>query len=150
MFVSREELCFRYTQDGSSCREYHHEATLGSNQSMVGKCIMCSTLHDDYYDNGHAPCEGREASCCRCRVLVLVCNTCRANVRCWGEPEGKTELFCGHSCKGCVEEKVILPKTLRQKCFSCRLSSQQSTSIVSVKDSRDCEKSTLKVVLRSQ
>lgn len=71
--------------------------------SLVGKCIVCSSPHDDY-DNGHAPCENLEARCCRCRVLVLVCNDCRAMTRCWGEPEGKDELFCGENGKLCVDE----------------------------------------------
>ena len=62
--------------------------------------------HDDY-DNGHAPCEGKEARCCRCRVLVLVCDSCRAHVRCWGEPTDKDELYCGKSGKTCVDEGNI-------------------------------------------
>ena len=58
----------------------------GNVVSLVGQCILCSNPHDDY-DNGHAPCEEKEARCCRCRVLVLVCNECRRKVRCWGESE---------------------------------------------------------------
>ena len=49
-----------------------------------GKCIICSSPHDDY-DNGYPPSAGKEARCCRCRVLVLVCNDCRIKVNCWGE-----------------------------------------------------------------
>ena len=71
--------------------------------SLVGKCIICNTPHDDY-DNGNSPCEGKEARCCRCRVLVLVCNECRSKVRCWNEPEGHEELYCGDSGKTCVDE----------------------------------------------
>lgn len=74
--------------------------------SLVGKCILCCTPHDDY-DNGHSPCAGKEARCCRCRVLVLVCNACRADVRCWGESEGKNELYCGQAGKACVDEGNI-------------------------------------------
>ena len=60
--------------------------------STVGKCIICSSPHDDY-DNGHAPVLEREVRCCRCRVLVLVCNDCRERVRCWGEEK---EEDCEH------------------------------------------------------
>jgi predicted sulfurtransferase len=60
--------------------------------SKVGRCIICSSLHDGY-DNGFAPCDNREARCCRCRVLILVCNTCRANVRCWGEQSSEEEQY---------------------------------------------------------
>ena len=77
--------------------------------SLVGKCIVCFTPHDDY-DNGHAPCEGKEARCYRCRVLVLICNKCRANVRCWGESEGEHELYCGNMGKTCVDEGNIASK----------------------------------------
>ena len=58
--------------------------------SQVGRCIVCSSLHDDY-DNGFAPCDNKEARCCRCRVLILVCNACRANVRCWGEQSSEED-----------------------------------------------------------
>lgn len=81
-----------------------------------GKCVVCSCSHNDY-DNGHAPCEGKEARCCRCRVLVLVCDDCRRKVRCWGEGDegtneidvdSKTELlpdvFCGDGGKECVNQ----------------------------------------------
>jgi predicted sulfurtransferase len=64
--------------------------TTTTKSSKVGRCIICSSLHDDY-DNGFAPCDNREARCCRCRVLILVCNTCRANVRCWGEQSSEEE-----------------------------------------------------------
>ncbi|KAL9178587.1 hypothetical protein ACHAXT_001925 [Thalassiosira profunda] len=84
----------------------------GSVVSLVGRCIVCSTPHDDY-DNGHAPCEEKEARCCRCRVLVLVCNECRQKVRCWGEPESnecEMELFCGKGGTECVDEGNIAAK----------------------------------------
>lgn len=83
----------------------------------VGRCVICKCPHDDY-DNGHAPCENKEARCCRCRVLVLVCDDCRAKVRIWGEElnvhEGdndgsnngvprKPDLFCGESGQ-CINE----------------------------------------------
>lgn len=88
--------------------------------SLVGRCVVCSAPHDDY-DNGHAPCEEREARCRRCRVLVLVCDGCRERVRCWGEDdppsscvgdddEGgtvackKVDLFCGKGGKECIDE----------------------------------------------
>lgn len=74
--------------------------------SLVGKCVICSTPHDDY-DNGHSPCEGKESRCCRCRVLVLVCNDCRTKVKCWGEPDGKDELYCGDYGKRCVDDGNI-------------------------------------------
>lgn len=78
--------------------------------SLVGQCIKCSCPHDDY-DNGHAPSEGKEARCCRCRVLVLVCNDCRRKVRSWGEethPDAVdcevTDLFCGQEGTKCIDE----------------------------------------------
>jgi len=91
--------------------------------SLVGQCIVCSAPHDDY-DNGHAPCEEKEARCCRCRVLVLVCNDCRDKVRCWGEPlsydgdvdgcdgatTDKMNLFCGRAGIECVDEGNVAEK----------------------------------------
>lgn len=82
--------------------------------SPPGRCVICRASHDDY-DNGHAPADGMEARCCRCRVLVLVCNECRRRVRCWGEKEedksGRLEnegrfrsLFCGPHGLECVDE----------------------------------------------
>ena len=77
--------------------------------SLVGRCLMCANPHDDY-DNGRAPCEEREARCCRCRVLILVCDTCRLGVRCWGEPprsgddDRKKDIFCGGSGAQCVDD----------------------------------------------
>lgn len=89
-------------------------ASSSATKCIVGKCIICSCPHDDY-DNGHAPCEEKEARCCRCRVLVLVCNDCRKKVYSWGEEakscgdsgEGeivKTELFCGKGGAECIDE----------------------------------------------
>jgi hypothetical protein len=79
----------------------------GGRISHVGRCVMCSSPHDDY-DNGHAPCEEREARCCRCRVLLLVCDGCRLRVRCWGEPqsddERKRDIFCGDAGAKCVDD----------------------------------------------
>ena len=91
------------------------EAAAGSSSDtkcIVGKCIICSCPHDDY-DNGHAPCEEKEARCCRCRVLVLVCDDCRKKVHSWGEgskscgDDGeivKTDLFCGKGGRECIDE----------------------------------------------
>eukprot|EP00986_Skeletonema_menzelii_P000153 scaffold33_cov147-Skeletonema_menzelii.AAC.4 len=71
--------------------------------SLVGQCIICSNAHDDY-DNGFSPCDEKEARCCRCRVLVLVCNDCRPKVRSCGEPEADnvTDLLCGGT--SCIDE----------------------------------------------
>lgn len=66
-----------------------------------GRCLLCQCPHDDY-DNGHAPSENREARCCRCRVLVLVCNECRDRVRSCGEEHDKPELLCGG--QECIDE----------------------------------------------
>jgi predicted sulfurtransferase len=82
----------------------------GGTDSIVGRCLVCDTPHDDY-DNGHAPAENFEARCCKCRILILVCNTCRQHVTCWGEEspsssssttndydakeEIKPKLYCG-------------------------------------------------------
>lgn len=68
--------------------------------AVVGKCVVCSTAHDDY-DNGHAPNEQKEARCNTCRMLILVCNTCRPNYASWGEQDSeeltpsRTLLYCG-------------------------------------------------------
>jgi predicted sulfurtransferase len=76
-----------------------------SSREIAGRCMICKDLHDDY-DNGHAPCENKEARCCRCRVLVLVCNNCRVKVRAWGEDD-KDEtlpfLYCGGGTE-CVDQ----------------------------------------------
>ena len=65
---------------------------------IIGKCLVCHTPHDDY-DNGHAPSENKEARCNTCRMLVLVCDNCRPNYRCWGEDEDadKPILYCGNT-----------------------------------------------------
>ena len=89
-------------------------AASSATKCIVGKCIICSCPHDDY-DNGHAPCEEKEARCCRCRVLVLVCNDCRKKVHSWGEEAKsrvdvddevtmKTDLFCGKGGAECIDE----------------------------------------------
>ncbi|KAL7448252.1 hypothetical protein ACHAWC_000474, partial [Mediolabrus comicus] len=72
----------------------------------VGQCIICSNKHDDY-DNGFSPCDEHEARCCRCRMLVLVCNNCRPKVRSFGEPENAdlTDLLCGRT--KCIDEGNI-------------------------------------------
>ena len=67
-------------------------------KSNLGCCLICSKPHDDY-DNGHAPNENKEARCCRCRVLILICNHCREKAR-----EVKQELFCGPGGNDCIDE----------------------------------------------
>lgn len=71
---------------------------VGISGKAVGRCILCKDPHDDY-DNGFAPCEEKEARCCRCRVLILICNKCRHAVKVWGEADKddseKPELYCG-------------------------------------------------------
>lgn len=74
----------------------------------IGVCLACSAAHDDY-DNGHAPSAKREARCTTCRVLILVCNTCRPKYQCWGEmttsknkDSRKPLLYCG--LDRCVHE----------------------------------------------
>ena len=93
--------------------------------AIVGRCLVCSCSCDDY-DNGYAPCENMEARCCRCRMLILVCNDCRQKVRVWGQEvefqalvevsEGGEEcrqvdlnhylpdIYCGPNGKECVNE----------------------------------------------
>ena len=34
---------------------------------IIGNCIVCGTSYDDY---------SRQARCCRCRMLVLLCDEC--------------------------------------------------------------------------
>jgi len=64
--------------------------------SCVGKCCLCRAPHDDY-DDGHSPVENQEARCWKCRILLLVCHSCRQKVQCWGEDhkDGLPKLFCG-------------------------------------------------------
>lgn len=92
-----------------------YDPVIGSHEETIGRCVMCHALHDDY-DNGHAPCDNKEARCCRCRVLVLVCDDCRCKVRSWGEAAMttatsidddlplKADLFCGGTKNICVNE----------------------------------------------
>ena len=72
-------------------------------KEVVGRCLLCGVSHDDY-DNGKAPCQENEARCCKCRVLVLVCGTCRGNVIAWGQDEEceKVKLYCG--IDSCIDE----------------------------------------------
>jgi predicted sulfurtransferase len=73
---------------------------------VIGKCMICEALHDDY-DNGHAPSEEKEARCAECRMLVLVCNTCRSGFACWGEEslQDRPLLFCG--VNRCIHEGAV-------------------------------------------
>ena len=98
---------------GNGITESSEAAGSIDTKCIVGKCIICSCPHDDY-DNGHAPVEEKEARCCRCRVLVLVCNDCRKKVHSWGEEAKscgdddkdtvKTDLFCGKGGIECIDE----------------------------------------------
>jgi predicted sulfurtransferase len=66
-----------------------------STSSIVGTCIVCHEPHDDY-DNGAAPSEDKEARCCHCRILILVCNKCRETVAVWGcEHTNLPPVYCG-------------------------------------------------------
>lgn len=85
--------------------------------AIVGQCLVCSCSCDDY-DNGHAPCENMEARCCRCRMLILMCNDCRWKFRVWGqeirekvkiESESSIELFEGGKECQQVNQNHILP-----------------------------------------
>jgi predicted sulfurtransferase len=71
-----------------------HDPVVQEKNEVVGQCILCDKAHDDY-DNGHAPVEGREARCCHCRILILVCNDCRQVVSCWGEETSLPPVYCG-------------------------------------------------------
>jgi predicted sulfurtransferase len=74
---------------------------------IVGRCIVCGDAHDDY-DNGHAPKENMPARCCTCRILILVCDSCRDKHRCWGEKEKAAtfpRLFCGND--QCIHEGAV-------------------------------------------
>lgn len=105
---TQEECLFKGKNFVFDPRRYD-PTTIGTKDSnIVGKCVICKAPHDDY-DNGHAPIDNREARCCRCRVLVLVCNSCRSRVRVWGQDkEGAStslsELFCGPGGKSCIDE----------------------------------------------
>jgi predicted sulfurtransferase len=70
---------------------------------VIGQCLVCNTPHDDY-DNGRPSCEDHPARCCKCRVLMLVCEECRTKVSCWGDDNADDEdctalpkLYCGGS-----------------------------------------------------
>jgi predicted sulfurtransferase len=95
---------------GEGVANYDDFSSLVERSSLVGRCIVCTSPHDDY-DNGHFPAEEKETRCCRCRVLVLVCNNCRLLFRCWGESQNdcgsKPDLFCGESGAQCVDEGNI-------------------------------------------
>jgi predicted sulfurtransferase len=97
-----------------------------SNSSgIVGKCLVCAKPHDDF-DNGHAPAENKEARCWNCRILILVCNTCRPKVSCWENNYKKQQkddssdsnnslprMYCAGLEKPCFHKppvKVILTK----------------------------------------
>jgi predicted sulfurtransferase len=81
--------------------------------AIMGTCLVCHTPHDDY-DNGHAPSEQKEARCNTCRMLILVCNTCRPKYRSGpAETDDDTDtdtdtdrplLYCGND--QCVHEGV--------------------------------------------
>jgi len=88
-------------------------------KAVIGKCLVCSKLHDDY-DNGHAPSELKEARCNTCRMLILVCNDCRPRYTCWGESSSSPQrplLYCGldqcvHEGAAPVPELVAPPTSL--------------------------------------
>jgi predicted sulfurtransferase len=81
---------------------------------VTGRCLVCDIPHDDY-DNGrpsnHADDDNHNlaaARCCKCRVLMLVCESCRTMVSCWGDGHHDSErrgsrdvvpnkLYCGGS-----------------------------------------------------
>jgi predicted sulfurtransferase len=75
------------------------------DDQVVGHCLVCQQSHDDY-DNGHAPATDQAARCWNCRVLILVCNSCRPTVHCWGDDEvsvseDRTRMFCGGPNQQC-------------------------------------------------
>jgi predicted sulfurtransferase len=84
--------------------------------TQVGQCMVCGTPHDDY-DNGHAPAAGTgESRCVNCRVLLLVCPTCRPTVTCWGQGkqcggdgilEDKPKLYCGGLNGPCLHNPPV-------------------------------------------
>ncbi len=86
-----------------------YDPVVGNDEIPVGKCIVCSEPCDDY-DNNYAPCENMETRCCRCRVLVLICNECRPKVRAWGQELNDdlelhpADVFCGPGGKECIDE----------------------------------------------
>ena len=109
------------SSSSSSAAATHNSSSSSSSThsakciSTVGKCIICSSPHDDY-DNGHAPVLEREVRCCRCRVLVLVCNDCRERVRCWGEEKEDEDEVCKHRATEVViggEDAVTTTSTNR-------------------------------------
>ncbi len=86
-----------------------YDPLVGSRSSIVGKCISCGKLHDDY-DNGYAPADKKESRCCNCRILILVCDSCRDKVRVWGEENttNKPSIFCGKGGMDCVGKRSKL------------------------------------------
>jgi predicted sulfurtransferase len=87
--------------------------------TQVGQCMVCGTPHDDY-DNGHAPAAGTgESRCVNCRVLLLVCPTCRPTVTCWGQEDKQHDgdgiaaagiqpkLYCGGLNGPCLHKPPV-------------------------------------------
>jgi predicted sulfurtransferase len=117
----------RYLEDYGSINDNNNEECLYQGKNFVfdlrrtdpivgvskkGTCVLCEAPHDDY-DNGHAPSEQRDARCCKCRMLVLVCNDCRNKVRSWGE-QGKEilpELYCGGLSR-CIDDGNCVQSTI--------------------------------------
>jgi predicted sulfurtransferase len=66
-----------------------------STSVVVGQCLVCNAPHDDY-DNGHAPVESKESRCAKCRVLILVCVSCRGSVTCWGDEDEEPQDAIGN------------------------------------------------------
>ena len=91
----------------------HRRTDPCTGSGVVGNCMLCYKVWDDY-DNGFAPSDNREGRCCKCRILVLICDSCRSKVRSWGESndEGKPDVYCGiEDCindGSCVSQAELL------------------------------------------
>ena len=67
-----------------------------SENEIVGRCMLCSTPHDEYhspYDRGALA----QTRCSYCRVLCLVCPSCKS------DPE-RVQDIASLKCEMCQEQ----------------------------------------------
>jgi predicted sulfurtransferase len=77
-------------------------------REKLGSCHACNKPHDDF-DNGKALCEGNDARCFKCRVLLLICDDCRKVVRTWGDKREESKvllhpIYCGDDGLTCLDD----------------------------------------------
>lgn len=70
-----------------------HDPQVSSSLAAIGTCVACEAPWDDY-DHGGGHQDFGETRCDKCRVLILVCATCK----------GLGGWRCGAGGKGCRDE----------------------------------------------